>query len=79
MGIKEDAFDFLRKCLKISERILGHSHPILADPLEQLGTLYCDIDQHTSSEECFYRCLEIRKRVYNNHPSIADTLFNLAK
>lgn len=68
MGIKQDALDFLRKSFKISERLLGPKHHILADTLEILGCIYCDLKKYKYSEECFYRCLQIRKDIYETHP-----------
>lgn len=79
MNILQDAVDFLRKSLKISERLLGIDHISISEKLELLGCIYSDMKKYKYAEECFFRCLEIRKKVYQNHPLVADTQFNLAK
>jgi CHAT domain-containing protein len=61
------------------KRLLGHSHPDVADSLNNLAALYSSQGRYSEAEPLYRQALEMRKRLLgDNHPSVATSLNNLA-
>ena len=79
-GAYEKAQAKSERALEIRERVLGPSHPEVADSLNHLG-LICDArTQLDKAETLYHRALEIDEKVFgNDHPSVAEMTNNLAR
>ncbi|MBW4505178.1 MAG: tetratricopeptide repeat protein [Scytonematopsis contorta HA4267-MV1] len=82
-----EARNLFRKSLKIRQFHLRENHPIVAQSLNHLGTLYAGLARYswryysytTKAERLLKKAFDIRKHTLNvEHPDIGESLNNLA-
>lgn len=75
----EDAKQNLENALKISEKIDGGKNEDFATSLSTYGSVLADLKDYENSEKYLQRAFLLRKKLLDkDHPSIAETLGNLA-
>jgi CHAT domain-containing protein/Tfp pilus assembly protein PilF len=73
-----------RQALTIRERLLGESHPDLAQSLNALGRLLLAQVNYGEARGCFQRAMELNEALYTRerypqgHPRLATSMHNLA-
>ena len=74
-GYYSDAVKYCRRCLQISERMVGKEHPNTLRSMNNLAAMYDNMGRLNEAVKVFESCLEIRKRVLGEeHP---DTLWSM--
>jgi tetratricopeptide (TPR) repeat protein len=78
-GKYNTALPLAERILAIQENILGNSHPLVAQSLNNLAALYQGQGNYQKAEPLLLRSLAIVEKVSgNSHPNVAITLSNLA-
>jgi tetratricopeptide (TPR) repeat protein len=68
-----------RRCLELSQRLLGEDHPQIATSLNNLAALYDSLGRYTEAEPLYLQALELSQRLLgDDHPDVATSLNNLA-
>lgn len=81
-----EARNIFRKALKIRKFYLDENHPIVAQSLNHLGTLYAGLADYSwryysytkKAERLLQKAIDIRTHTFKEHPDIAESLNNLA-
>ena len=78
-GKYREAVDIARSAVALAEQQQGPDHPDLAQPLEQLASLYYLLGRFGEAEPLYARSLAMREAALGpDHPDVAVTLNSLA-
>ena len=75
----QEAEPLLKQAVALHEQILGLEHPEVATSLNELATLYWNMNKFEQAEPLFRQALDIREKTLGpEHPEVANSLNNLA-
>ena len=78
-GRHSDAEVSFKRALTIQEQVLGPSHPMVAEVLQNLAAVLKSQCRYDEAENLAQRSLSIREKVLGrDHPDVASLLNNLA-
>ncbi len=66
-GDQEIAFDYLKKALKLREKLLGKEHPEYASTLNRLGLAYYNQGEYSKALDYYEQALAIRKQIFGEY------------
>src|SRR5947209_11725661 len=75
----QEAEPLLKQAAALHEQILGLEHPEVATSLNELATLYWNMNKFEQAEPLFRQALDIREKTLGSeHPEVPNSLNNLA-
>ncbi len=75
-----DAIPFVERALSLQENAVGAEHPIIAQSLNKLASLYNDKLDYAMAEQLYQRAIAIQEKALRpDHPDLADSLMNFAE
>jgi tetratricopeptide (TPR) repeat protein len=67
-GRFDEAVENYRRVIGIWQSTLGPMHPRVADSLQNLASVYCELEKYAEAEPLFKRAIEIRSEYQDRNP-----------